>query len=455
MKKIFIYLTLLLTLNSFSQTPDGINYQAVIRNSSGFLVTNTLVNIRLNLIQDSINGAVLYSEKHIVTTNSNGYVNLILGHGTVLLGSFSTINWANGPYFVETAVDLNNSGTFVFLGNQQLMSVPYALYAVNSGTPGPQGVSGTNGLDGKSTLINTSVETNGVNCPNGGIKLEVGLDNNNNGILDSIEINGSMTKYICNGEKGLQGLQGISGTNGVDGKKMLVNTVVEPSGINCVNGGIKIEFGLDSNNNDSLDIVEVNNNLTKFVCNGLGNGGNVSGIGNHGSIILGAGQNQSWTVPQGVTFLHVTIFSSVGGSSGQICVNGWNCAWPCNSGPGGNYIGATFFFNSTPGQIFGLTVGNNGSNGSNVNSTCSGPGSPGTDGTDAFITVNGIELIRCSGGKGGSGAAGSCGSAPPCGTAGANGQLIYNQGTGLLQLQSTIGGTLFNSGGPNLIKIEY
>lgn len=80
------------------------------------------------------------------------------------------------------------------------------------GSQGPQGIQGVAGIDGKTALINTSVEPSGTNCPNGGTKIEVGLDINSNGVLDNSEINASQTKYVCNGPQGIAGPQGPTGT---------------------------------------------------------------------------------------------------------------------------------------------------------------------------------------------------------------------------------------------------
>jgi microcystin-dependent protein len=54
------------------------------------------------------------------------------------------------------------------------------------------------GTNGKNTLIKTNDEPSGNNCVNGGVKIEVGLDINTNGVLDNDEIDGSLTQYICN-----------------------------------------------------------------------------------------------------------------------------------------------------------------------------------------------------------------------------------------------------------------
>ena len=71
-----------------------------------------------------------------------------------------------------------------------------------TGDTGATGVNGTNGVDSKNTLVNTTTEAAGANCANGGTKIEVGLDANSNEILDTNEINSSLTKYVCNGVNG-------------------------------------------------------------------------------------------------------------------------------------------------------------------------------------------------------------------------------------------------------------
>ncbi len=60
-----------------------------------------------------------------------------IGGGTVLTGSFSTIDWSNGPYFVKTETDPDGATggiSYTISGTSQLLSVPYAFYAANAGT---------------------------------------------------------------------------------------------------------------------------------------------------------------------------------------------------------------------------------------------------------------------------------------------------------------------------------
>ena len=117
------------------------SYQAVIRNASNNLVTSTAVAMQISILQGSTGGSAVYVETQTPTTNFNGLVNIELGGGTVVSGNFSTINWANGPYFVKTETDPDGATggiAYTITGTSQLLSVPYALHAKTA-----ESVSGT------------------------------------------------------------------------------------------------------------------------------------------------------------------------------------------------------------------------------------------------------------------------------------------------------------------------
>jgi len=116
-----------------AQAPEGINYQAVIRTTSGALVTNTTVAIRVQIKQNSSSGTVVYAERQSVATSNFGLVNMVIGQGTVLSGTFANINWSTGNYWVSLGVDFANGTNYVDYGSQRLMSAPYALYAKTAG----------------------------------------------------------------------------------------------------------------------------------------------------------------------------------------------------------------------------------------------------------------------------------------------------------------------------------
>ncbi|MDG1160287.1 MAG: hypothetical protein P8N19_12405, partial [Flavobacteriales bacterium] len=107
MKKLILSIIAMATIaiTSFGQAPEGFKYQAVVRDAGNTILNNQAVGMRMTIQQGSIGGAIVYQETFSFTTNAYGLVNLEIGSGTVVSGDFTTIDWANGPYFIETAVD--------------------------------------------------------------------------------------------------------------------------------------------------------------------------------------------------------------------------------------------------------------------------------------------------------------------------------------------------------------
>lgn len=134
MKKLILTVGLLLAgVSLYAQAPQQMTYQSVIRNSSDALIANSSVGIQISILQGSVSGTAVYIERHTPTTNINGLATLEIGTGTVVAGSFGTIDWSNGPYFIKTETDPNGGTTYSISGTSQLLSVPYALYAESSG----------------------------------------------------------------------------------------------------------------------------------------------------------------------------------------------------------------------------------------------------------------------------------------------------------------------------------
>ncbi|MEI6124891.1 MAG: hypothetical protein WCQ95_14840 [Bacteroidota bacterium] len=135
MKKLFTILSIvLLAASVFAQSPEKMSYQAVIRNSSNALVTSTLVSMQISILKGSPGGTAVYVETQTPTTNANGLVNIEIGGGTVVSGTFSSIDWANGLYFIKTETDPSGGTSYTITGTSQLLSVPYALHAKTADT---------------------------------------------------------------------------------------------------------------------------------------------------------------------------------------------------------------------------------------------------------------------------------------------------------------------------------
>ncbi|MBN2729530.1 MAG: hypothetical protein JXR53_09935, partial [Bacteroidales bacterium] len=136
MIKLFsVLFAVLLTASVFAQSPEKMSYQAVIRNSSDVLVTNTQIGMEINIRQGSVSGTVVYTETQTPTTNANGLVSIEIGGGI----GFNSIDWSAGPYFIETKTAVVPPlTTYTITGTSQLLSVPYALHAKTA-----ESVSGT------------------------------------------------------------------------------------------------------------------------------------------------------------------------------------------------------------------------------------------------------------------------------------------------------------------------
>ena len=126
---LFLFFSLNLAYSVQAQAPESMNYQAVIRDGSGDLVASQSVGIRIIILQGNASGTNVYEETYAIITDAYGLVNLQLGTGTVQSGTFSSIDWGNGPYFVETAVDVAGGTSYNVISITQFMSVPYALHA--------------------------------------------------------------------------------------------------------------------------------------------------------------------------------------------------------------------------------------------------------------------------------------------------------------------------------------
>jgi uncharacterized protein (TIGR02145 family) len=119
---------------AISQVPQKINFQSVLRNTTGEVVSNSSVSLRISILSGTITGTSIYSETHTKTTDAGGLMSLQIGSGTVLSGVFGDINWGSSAHFIKLEADFSGGSNFVVLGTQELMSVPYALYASKTDT---------------------------------------------------------------------------------------------------------------------------------------------------------------------------------------------------------------------------------------------------------------------------------------------------------------------------------
>jgi hypothetical protein len=279
MKKILLSVALILGgLSTFAQAPQKMTYQSVIRNTSDALITNSSVGIQISILQGSVTGTAVYIERHTPTTNINGLATLEIGAGTVVAGSFNGIDWSNGPYFIKTETDPNGGTTYSISGTSQLLSVPYALYAENSGngfsgdyndlTNAPTNVSSftndagyvttSNDADANPTNEIQSLSLNGsdltissgntITLPSGGANtLDQAYDQGGAGAGRTITTDAGAVQIVNTG----------TNTTGIDVSSAVMNS----TGVLSTHSGIGVAFRAESTNpSNSFSAIQANTN---------------------------------------------------------------------------------------------------------------------------------------------------------------------------------------------------
>ena len=127
---------LMLTLhftNLNAQINKGINFQGIARSSNGIILVNKIVNLRLSIKTDSINGVIEYQEIKSITTNTIGLFSVVVGskqdRSIISIGNFENINWSNTEKYLQVEVDITGELYFSSIGIQKINYVPYAFYA--------------------------------------------------------------------------------------------------------------------------------------------------------------------------------------------------------------------------------------------------------------------------------------------------------------------------------------
>jgi microcystin-dependent protein len=182
-----------------AQIPQAFNYQAVARDNFGNLITNHAVGLEIYIHQTTSTGTVVYIETFTTITNQFGLFTIAIGTGTPVVGTFGTINWSTGSYWLQVKMDPTGGTTYADMGTSQLLTVPYAMYAANTGVPGVTGATGTTGANG----------TNGTNGATG-----------------------------ATGNNGIDGITGATGAGPTGPTGPTGSATAEPSGVIVMYSGV-------------------------------------------------------------------------------------------------------------------------------------------------------------------------------------------------------------------------
>ncbi len=132
---LFLVVFLFSATHAFAQVPQGIPYQAAARAANGQALVNTAVKVRFSILDSVATGTVVYQETHSATTNSVGIFNVNVGLGTPVTGTLSGVNWGKNAKYMKMELDITGTGSsYVDMGTQQMMAVPYSLYSATSGS---------------------------------------------------------------------------------------------------------------------------------------------------------------------------------------------------------------------------------------------------------------------------------------------------------------------------------
>ena len=125
---------LMLSVASFAQNLRGFNYQAILRDPANNFEAQPLqpVTLYFEILEETQNSDPVYREMVVTSTNAIGLVNVIVGNGIVEVGDYEQIDWSAMPKWLKVIVEID--GNEVILGTNQLVNVPYALYAESSGS---------------------------------------------------------------------------------------------------------------------------------------------------------------------------------------------------------------------------------------------------------------------------------------------------------------------------------
>ena len=136
MKKLAITLftIILASVFTYAQAPHAFKYQAVARDASGEILANAFISLKVSILKESPDGKVVYSEIHQAQTTTLGLINLSIGKGKAPTTQFDLIDWGAGNHYMQFEMDPSGGNDFIYMGTAELLSVPYALYALSSGS---------------------------------------------------------------------------------------------------------------------------------------------------------------------------------------------------------------------------------------------------------------------------------------------------------------------------------
>jgi hypothetical protein len=124
-----------LSLMIAGQQPESFNYQAIVHDAEGGVVSARTVSLRVSILSGSDYDSVVYMENHKVTTSQAGLVSINIGTGTDKSGSFNSIDWGSEKYFLRVEADITGGSDYKEIATTQILNVPFAAHLKSSKNP--------------------------------------------------------------------------------------------------------------------------------------------------------------------------------------------------------------------------------------------------------------------------------------------------------------------------------
>ena len=184
MKRILTLVFTSICILSYAQ--DGINYQGAATDSNGDALVNQSISLKTSILSGTATGTIVFSETHSTTTDQFGLFNVVIGQGNSISGIFDDIDWGANNHFLQVELDENGGSNYTMIATTQMMSVPYALYAKNSG------------LDSSvvSNMIGTALDTLNISQENDEEIQSGGASNDFNNEIESSDFNSNVISEI-------------------------------------------------------------------------------------------------------------------------------------------------------------------------------------------------------------------------------------------------------------------
>ena len=254
MRKIIFFLLISIGINA------QFNYQAIVKDNNGEILTNNQVKIKFSISYQSTSVSPVFIEEHTLTTPADGVINISVGNGTIIDGSFSNIDWSNDVFMKE---ELDTGNGYQDMGTKQFASVPLAQFANQV-----YGLSIYENIDANNQITSPDTIELGFSDSNLIIKSEL-ISATNLTITNIVSATGIAAPYIYAGTvtSSLIDVYSLTSSN------IMANTVTasyfvgDGSGLTNISGSV----GVDSNGNilivdnePTMTISQVHNILLGF-----------------------------------------------------------------------------------------------------------------------------------------------------------------------------------------------